>query len=129
MALHEQCVGATDEWYTPPHVFDALDCRFAMDVASPGRDVTPWIPSGSEELAQAGADALRAANVVILGNHGCSVVADSVELAYKRASNLEEASLATYRALLLGDEDTECPPEYRALLEGRAADPVARLRH
>lgn len=45
MALHEQCVGATDEWYTPPHVFAALDCRFAMDVASPGRDVTPWIPS------------------------------------------------------------------------------------
>lgn len=45
MALHEQCVGATDEWYTPPHVFDALGCRFAMDVASPGRDVTPWIPA------------------------------------------------------------------------------------
>lgn len=45
MALHEQCTGATDEWYTPPHVFDALGCRFAMDVASPGKDVTPWIPA------------------------------------------------------------------------------------
>lgn len=45
MALHEQCVGATDEWYTPPHVFDALGCRFDMDVASPGRNVTPWIPA------------------------------------------------------------------------------------
>lgn len=45
MALHEQCVGATDEWYTPPHVFHALDCRFAMDVASPGQQITPWIPS------------------------------------------------------------------------------------
>lgn len=45
MALHEQCVGATDEWYTPPHVFDALCCKFDMDVASPGRDVTPWIPA------------------------------------------------------------------------------------
>ena len=45
MALHEQCVGATDEWYTPPHVFNALRCSFDMDVASPGRDVTPWIPA------------------------------------------------------------------------------------
>lgn len=45
MALHEQSVGATDEWYTPPHVFNALGCSFDMDVASPGRDVTPWIPA------------------------------------------------------------------------------------
>jgi hypothetical protein len=45
MALHEQCVGATDEWYTPPHVFKALGCRFDTDVASPGADVTPWIPT------------------------------------------------------------------------------------
>ena len=45
MALHEQSVGATDEWYTPPHVFDALGCTFDLDVASPGRDVTPWIPA------------------------------------------------------------------------------------
>lgn len=104
--------------FTIDHVY------YVRDIA-----VTPWIPSGSDELAQAGANALETANVVILGNHGCSVVADSVELAYKRASNLEEASIATYRALLLGDEETDCPPEYLSLLEGRSADPVARLRH
>lgn len=45
MALHEQCVGATDEWYTPPHVFEALGCTFDLDVSSPGADVTPWIPA------------------------------------------------------------------------------------
>jgi hypothetical protein len=45
LALHEQCVGATDEWYTPPHVFEALGCQFDLDVASPGMNVTPWIPS------------------------------------------------------------------------------------
>jgi hypothetical protein len=45
MALHEQCIGSTDEWYTPPHVFDALGCFFDMDVASPGMNVTPWIPA------------------------------------------------------------------------------------
>jgi hypothetical protein len=45
MALHEQSVGATDEWYTPPHVFAALGCSFDLDAASPGQDVTPWIPA------------------------------------------------------------------------------------
>jgi hypothetical protein len=46
MALHEQCIGASDEWYTPPHVFDALDTSFTMDVASPGAAIVPWIPAG-----------------------------------------------------------------------------------
>lgn len=46
MSLHEQCVGATDEWYTPPYIFRALDCKFDMDVASPGYSTTPWIPAG-----------------------------------------------------------------------------------
>jgi DNA N-6-adenine-methyltransferase (Dam) len=45
MALHEQSVGATDEWFTPPYVFDALGCEFDMDVASSGQDLTPWIPA------------------------------------------------------------------------------------
>lgn len=56
MALHEQCLGATDEWYTPPHVFNALGHSFDMDVASPGMSVTPWIPAHtflvSESLSQ-----------------------------------------------------------------------------
>ena len=47
MALHEQSVGATDEWYTPPRVFDALGCSFDLDVASPGQEVTPGIPAHS----------------------------------------------------------------------------------
>jgi hypothetical protein len=45
MSIHNQCIGETDEWYTPPHVFDALGCHFDMDVASPGHSVTPWIPA------------------------------------------------------------------------------------
>lgn len=45
MALHEQSVGATDEWYTPKYVFERLGCVFDMDVASPGQSVTPWIPA------------------------------------------------------------------------------------
>lgn len=42
MSLHEQCVGATDEWYTPPYIFEAMGCRFDIDVAAPGR--LDWIP-------------------------------------------------------------------------------------
>lgn len=45
MALHEQSIGATDEWYTPQYVFDALGCRFDVDVSSPGQAITPWIPA------------------------------------------------------------------------------------
>lgn len=45
MAKHEQCVGATDEWYTPPYVFEALGCSFDLDVSSPGRTIVPWIPA------------------------------------------------------------------------------------
>lgn len=35
MALHEQSVGKSNEWYTPRRVFDALGCTFDMDVAAP----------------------------------------------------------------------------------------------
>lgn len=45
MALHEQSVGKTDEWYTPPHVFEAMGVTFDLDVASPGREVVPWVPA------------------------------------------------------------------------------------
>lgn len=45
MALHEQSVGRTDEWYTPAHVFDALGTSFDVDVASPGAEIVPWIPA------------------------------------------------------------------------------------
>lgn len=46
MALHEQSAGATDEWYTPGRVFEALGCRFDVDVASPGRFVWMNPPFG-----------------------------------------------------------------------------------
>ncbi len=59
-------------------------------------------PPGTLDLAIAAADAVaNGANALILRHHGCSVLADSVELAHKRAVNLEEAARATYAALLL----------------------------
>ena len=46
--------GASDEWYTPPYIFDALGCYFDMDVAAPmllpswiGERLRPTNPRGA----------------------------------------------------------------------------------
>lgn len=41
MALHEQSAGASDEWYTPAHVFEAMAVHFAVDGAA-GPPEAPW---------------------------------------------------------------------------------------
>jgi len=62
----------------------------------------PFHQPGSVELAVAAAEAVAGGiNALVLDHHGCSVLADSVELAHKRAVNLEEAARSTYAALLL----------------------------
>lgn len=43
MAEHEPTVGATDEWYTPKYIFDALGLTFDLDPCSPGPD--HWVPA------------------------------------------------------------------------------------
>jgi hypothetical protein len=43
MAEHESSIGATDEWYTPPELFDALGLRFDLDPCSPGQG--HWVPA------------------------------------------------------------------------------------
>lgn len=45
MAAHEQSIGATDEWYTPAWIFEALRVEFDLDGASPGSAIVPWIPA------------------------------------------------------------------------------------
>lgn len=42
---HESTYNESKEWYTPKYIFDALGCRFSMDVCSPGADIVPWIPA------------------------------------------------------------------------------------
>jgi ribulose-5-phosphate 4-epimerase/fuculose-1-phosphate aldolase len=76
---------------------------------------TPFALPGGTEVARLAADAAATgANCVVLAHHGCSVLADSVELAHKRARNLEEAAQLTYRALLAGalDHLPECPAAF-----------------
>jgi hypothetical protein len=57
VAVHEQSAGASDEWYTPPHVFAALGARFDMDAASPGREVVHWVPADRHFIADSLAEA------------------------------------------------------------------------
>ncbi|MDO8800101.1 DNA N-6-adenine-methyltransferase [Phenylobacterium sp.] len=45
MSAHERTLGATDEWYTPPYVFEAMGVRFDLDVAHPGQHRVGWIPA------------------------------------------------------------------------------------
>lgn len=40
---HEPSTGATDEWYTPPTIFDALGLTFDLDPCSPGDG--HWVPA------------------------------------------------------------------------------------
>jgi L-fuculose-phosphate aldolase len=70
-----------------------------------------YYPNGSEELADAAAEASRACDVIVLAHHGCSTLGETVEMAWRRALNLEEAAVNTFRCLQLGDTDTTFPPD------------------
>jgi ribulose-5-phosphate 4-epimerase/fuculose-1-phosphate aldolase len=77
---------------------------------------TPFHPPGTIELAQEGARAAAdGTNCILLAHHGCSVLGEDPEMAYRRAVNLDEAARLTYHALLLtgglaGRTIEECPP-------------------
>lgn len=43
MAEHEPCIGASDDWYTPPEIFQALGLMFDLDPCSPGPG--HWVPA------------------------------------------------------------------------------------
>ncbi|MDG4834554.1 class II aldolase/adducin family protein [Solwaraspora sp. WMMD1047] len=85
----------------------------------------PFRLPGSEELAELAATAASdGTNCLVLAQHGCSVLADSVELAHKRATNLEEAARLTYRALLAG-RLAELPDAPAAFLDRLEAGPTS----
>lgn len=79
----------------------------------------PWIRPGTQEIADAVAQEIAGANVLVLENHGCVVVADNPELAYSRVLNLEEASELTLRSRMVGIDPLEVPSAYRGYLEGK----------
>jgi 3-dehydro-4-phosphotetronate decarboxylase len=72
------------------------------------------LPGSLEVAALTAAMAADGTDCLVLSQHGCVVLADSVELAHKRARNLEEAAMLTYRALAAGrlDDLRSVPDEF-----------------
>ena len=81
------------------------------------------LPGGPEVAALTAAMAADGTDCLVLSHHGCVVMGDSVELAHKRARNLEEAAQLTYRALAAGRLENlrDCPEEFLDRLSGSAA--------
>ena len=107
----------------PQHavLVDALGHRIrliTLDHAYYVRSVgtVPYLPNGSDELADSAAAQARVHDCIVLSHHGCSTVGPDIGMAYRRALNLEEAAVATYRCLLLGDTDCQFPPDALAAL-------------
>lgn len=71
----------------------------------------PFSPNGSDELADAAAEASRDCNAIIMAHHGCSTLGDTITMAYRRALNLEEAAKATLVAIQAGNTTAVFPPE------------------
>lgn len=91
------------------HKIRLLTLDHAVYVKSIGR--APYYPNGSDELADSAGEQARDHNCVILGNHGSSTLGGDVEMAYRRALNLEQAAALTFNALQLGDTDTDFPAD------------------
>ncbi|GAA1202101.1 class II aldolase/adducin family protein [Prauserella alba] len=109
--IHPQYAVLVDALGHPVRLF-TLD--HAVYVRSVGR--TDYHPNGSDELADTAAAEAKVHDCVILGHHGCSATGPDVGMAFRRAMNLEEAAIATYRALAVGDTETAFPAEaYHAL--------------
>ena len=113
--LHPQTSVLLDALGHPIRLLTIDHAYYVREVRS-----TPFIQSGTQELADAGAAAVAdGCNCVILGHHGCSALGETVELAHKRAANLEEAARATLVMLQLGDTTTVCPPAYLSTIRAK----------
>ena len=112
--LHPQAVLLLDALGVPVRLVTTDHAYYLRRVVT-----TPFRLPGSVQLAEVAADASVDADVVVLAYHGCSVLADSVELAHKRALYLEEAAQLTYRALALGRLAylPDCPAEFVTRLD------------
>jgi L-fuculose-phosphate aldolase len=129
LALHVECYRARPDITTVVHVHPQLSVLLSVlgqpirllttdHVAYVGEvRVAPYRHPGTPELATEAAALLAdGCDCVVLTHHGCSVVADSAEMALRRVLNLEEAARLTHAALLLGDTAADGPPGYRERL-------------
>lgn len=116
--LHPQSVLLLDALAVPIQLATTDHVFYLRRVVRVGFEVP-----GSETLARAAAAAVADGdNCVILAHHGCSVLGDTVEMAHKRARNLEEAAQLTYRAMVAGRSLPPCPPQWRSHLASYQAN-------
>jgi L-fuculose-phosphate aldolase len=71
----------------------------------------PFAHNGTDELADTAAEAARDCDAIIMSHHGSSTLGPSIEMAYRRALNLEDAAQSTFRCLSIGDTGATFPPE------------------
>jgi L-fuculose-phosphate aldolase len=109
--LHPQYTVLVDAMGHPIR-FVSLDHAFYVHSVG----AVPYAPNGSDELADTAAEQARRHDCVVLSHHGCSTVGADVGMAFRRAMNLEEAAIATYRMLACGDSTTAFPAEAYAQL-------------
>jgi L-fuculose-phosphate aldolase len=102
--LHPQHVVLVDAL---GHPIRLMSLDHAVYVRSVG--TVPYFPNGSDELADGAAEQAAEHDCIVLSHHGCSALGEDVGMAFRRAMNLEEAAVATYRCLLLGDTTTAFP--------------------
>ena len=109
--LHPQTAVLVDAIGQPIRLLTLDHAHYVRRVAR-----VPYLPTGSDELAEAAAEAARECDAMVLAFHGCSALGDTIEMAWRRAMNLEEAAQATLRLLQLGDTTTAFPEEAREAL-------------
>jgi ribulose-5-phosphate 4-epimerase/fuculose-1-phosphate aldolase len=47
-----------------------------------------------------------------MGFHGCSCLGETIAMGFRRAQNLEQAAMTTFRCIQLGNTDLTFPPEW-----------------
>lgn len=71
----------------------------------------PFAHNGTDELADTAADAARDCDAIVMSHHGTSTLGPTIEMAYRRALNLEDAAQSTFRCLSIGDDQAAFPAE------------------
>ena len=90
----------------------------------------PFYPPGHPGVGESAAAAVAdGTNCVILAHHGCSVLGEDVEMAHRRAMNLDEAARLTFQALMItgglpGRPIVEAPTDFLADLDQRATGTI-----
>lgn len=102
--VHPQYAILVDALAQPIRMFSLDHAYYVKSVG-----ITPYYPNGSDELADSAAEQARQHNCVLMSNHGCSAMGEDIGMAFRRAMNLEEAAMATHRALSVGDLTSSFP--------------------